>query len=152
MAMALVAHFEKAAEPPRIEKEIKSINQSVRAPWVSSSYSADPSPSLFSSFHVCMSLSCVCVVILLLKHASETCLWYFLCARAVILSLLHVPQHVPACATGWLEPLHLAAQNGHTEVVTKLLEHGADLCEKDEVWRFLLNKFQSCPLNHMFWH
>ena len=33
-------------------------------------------------------------------------------------------------------PLHLAAQNGHAEVVTKMLESGADHGVKGKVWTF----------------
>ena len=35
----------------------------------------------------------------------------------------------------WI-PLHLAANNGHTEVVTKVLESGADHGVKRKVFRF----------------
>ena len=33
-------------------------------------------------------------------------------------------------------PLHVAAENGHIEVVTKLLESGADHGVKEKVWSF----------------
>ena len=38
-------------------------------------------------------------------------------------------------------PLHSAAYNGHVEVLTKLLESGADPGVKEIVWGIFHNKF-----------
>ena len=44
-------------------------------------------------------------------------------------------------------PLHLAAQKGHTEIVTKLLESGADHGVKNKVWSVLFNKCETYLMN-----
>ena len=44
-------------------------------------------------------------------------------------------------------PLYIAAQNGHTDVVAKLLESGADLGVKDKVLRFFLTKCRNYVFN-----
>ena len=44
-------------------------------------------------------------------------------------------------------PLHLAAWFGYTEIVTKLLESGADHGVKDEVWSVLFNKCETYLMN-----
>ena len=44
-------------------------------------------------------------------------------------------------------PLHLAAYYGYTEIVTKLLESGADHGVKNKVWIILFNKYYTYLMN-----
>ena len=48
------------------------------------------------------------------------------------LSLAHPPQCLPALQLGY-SPLHQAAQQGHTDIVTLLLRHGASPNEASSV-------------------